>query len=231
VAEQLDDQLELVDDALGEIDRMTRLLKELLLLARLDGGAITQPPEPVALTEQLEGAVEQIRRRAEARGLAVQAHLEPHLWVMGNADQLRQLWLILFDNAIRYNRSGGTITVTGGSETHQAKLSITDTGVGIAATDLPHLFERFYRADKAHSHTQPLPTEASLASPSGDVPDELLSSGSGAGLGLAIAQGIVLAHAGQISVQSVPGEGTTFTIRLPLRAQQCPTKAESPHGH
>jgi len=218
--EQVDGQLELVDDALGEIDRMTRLLKELLLLARLDAGAVKKAPQPVALTEQLEGLVKQLRRRAEAGSLDVQAHLEPNLWVMGNADQLQQLWLILLDNAIRYNQAGGSITLTGVSETHQAKISIHDTGIGIAATDLPRLYERFYRADKAHSHALPAPSEASGESPGEKEAHGLPLTGSGAGLGLAIAQEIVLAQAGQIDVQSIPDKGTTFTIRLPLRAQQ-----------
>ncbi len=217
---QLDDQIELVDDALGEIERMTRLLKELLLLARLDAGAVKTAPQPVALTEQLEGLVKQLHRHAEASSLTLNAHLEPNLWVMGNADHLQQLWLILLDNAIRYNQPGGSITLTGVSETHQVKVSIRDTGIGIAAADLPRLYERFYRADKAHSRPSPAPSESSVASPGENEAHGLPLTGSGAGLGLAIAQGIVQAQAGQISVQSTPGEGTTFTIRLPLRTQQ-----------
>lgn len=219
-AAQLDDQLELVDDALGEIDRMTRLLRELLLLARMDAGAVKGPHEPVPLTEQLEGLAEQIRRRAEGHGLEVQAHLEPDLWVVGNEDQLRQLWLILLDNAIRYNRPGGSITITGQAEAHQAKVSVTDTGIGIAPADLPRLFERFYRADKAHSHALTTAAERSAASARGERAEASHLIGSGAGLGLAIAQEIVQAHAGQSTVESTPGAGTIFTVRLPLITQQ-----------
>ncbi len=218
--EQLDGQIELVDDALGEIDRMTRLLKELLLLARLDAGAVKTSPHPVALTEQLQGLVRQLHRRAETSSLTIYADLEPNLWVMGNADQLQQLWLILLDNAIRYNRPGGSIRLTSVSETHQAKVSIHDTGIGIAADDLPRLYERFYRADKAHSRSLQAPSEVSVAFPGEDEAHGLPLTGSGAGLGLAIAQNIVQTQAGQISVQSIPGEGTTFTIRLPLQTQQ-----------
>jgi signal transduction histidine kinase len=217
-AERLDGQIELVNDALGEIDRMTRLLKELLLLARLDAAVVKPAPQPVVLTEQLAGLVRQLRRRAEESGVTICAHLEPEVFVMGNADQLRQLWLILLDNAIRYNKPGGSITVTCVSETRQAKVLIQDTGIGIAADDLPRLYERFYRADKAHTHSSESPVDVVEADDE-DKARGLSLTGSSAGLGLAIAQGIVQAQAGQISVQSTPGEGTTFTIRLPLQAE------------
>jgi signal transduction histidine kinase len=218
--EQLDDQLELVDDALGEIDRMTRLLRELLLLARMDAGAVKMPHEPLALTEQLEGLVEQVRRRAEGHDLVVLADVKPDLWVEGNADQLRQLWLILLDNAIRYNRPGGTITITSQAEAHQVQVSVTDTGNGIAPTDLPRLFERFYRVDKAHSRALTTGAGRTSATAQEERADTSHLTGSGAGLGLAIAQEIVQAHAGQITVESTLGEGTIFTVRLPLLAHQ-----------
>jgi signal transduction histidine kinase len=217
---QLDDQLELVDDALGEIDRMTRLLRELLLLARMDAGAVKAPHEPLALTEQLEGLLEQVRRRAEAHDLEVQAQLAPDLQVAGNEDQLRQLWLILLDNAIRYNRPGGSISITSLVEGHQVRVSVADTGIGIAPADLPRVFERFYRADKAHSRALTTTPEQSGTSAQGDRADASHLTGAGAGLGLAIAQEIVQAHAGQITVESVLGEGTVFTVRLPLIAQR-----------
>ncbi len=219
-AAQLDDQLELVDDALSEIDRMTRLLKELLLLARLDAGTVKTAPQPVALTEQLEGLVKRLRRRPEANDITIQTQLEPNLWIMGNADQLQQLWLILLDNAIRYNRTGGSITLTSVCEAHQAKVSIHDTGIGIAASDLSRLYGRFYRADKAHSHSSQPPSEQSGGSFRDNEAHGLLLTGSGAGLGLAIAQEIVQSQVGQIDVHSIPGEGTTFTVRFPLRAEQ-----------
>jgi|SRR5579859_1538079 len=215
-AGQLDDQLELVDDALGEIDRMTRLLKDLLLLARLDAGAVKAAHQPVALTEQLEGLIDQVRRRAETQGLTVHARLEPGIQVVGNADQLRQLWLILLDNAIRYNRPAGSITITGVVEDHHASVSVTDTGIGIAPADLPRLFERFYRADKAHSRASSSEKEMDTASPQESVAASSDGVGSGAGLGLAIAQEIAQEHGSQISVKSTPGEGTTFTVRLQL---------------
>lgn len=215
---QLDDQLELVDDALSEIDRMTRLLRELLLLARLDAGAVKEMRQPVALSEQLEGMVEQVRRRTEAQGLTVQAHIAPGLWVVGNADQLRQLWLILLDNAIRYNQPGGSITLTGAVEHHQACISVADTGIGIAQADLSRVFERFYRADKAHAHASTHQAALAAAKADGEEAEAYHQTGSGAGLGLAIAHQIVQAHQGHVSVKSAIEKGTIFTVQLPVAA-------------
>lgn len=206
---RLDDQLELVADALSEIDQMTRLLGDLLLLARLDSNAASAQRQPVALDEQLEGLVEQVRRSTRAKDLTIKTTLSPGVRVLGHSDQLRRLWLILLDNAIKYNRPGGSITVTCGIEERQASISIADRGIGITQTDLPHLFERFYRADKAHVHTPLQKSEM-------PAPSDL--DGSGAGLGLAIAQEIVQAHGGHITIKSTVGEGSVFTVRLQLAA-------------
>lgn len=205
---QLDDQLELVGDALGEIDRMSRLLGDLLLLARMDAGAVALAQEPVLLDELLDELVAQVRRKAEGHGLRVETHLGSGACVTGNADQLRRLFLILLDNAMRYNRPDGGITLSSAIVGHRARVTVADTGIGIAPTDLPHIFERFYRADVAHSR-QSGPLESASSSASDGV-------GAGAGLGLAIAREMVQAHHGQIDVKSTPGKGTIFTVSLPL---------------
>ena len=204
----LDDQLELVGDALGEIDRMSRLLGDLLLLARMDAGAVALAQEPVLLDELLDDLVAQVRRKAEGQGLRVETHLRSGACVAGNADQLRRLFLILLDNAMRYNRPDGSITLSSAVVGHRARVTVADTGIGIAPADLPHIFERFYRADLAHSH-QSGPLESAASSASDGV-------GAGAGLGLAIAREMVQAHHGQIDVKSMPGKGTVFTVSLPL---------------
>jgi signal transduction histidine kinase len=203
---QLDDQLELVGDALGEIDRMSRLLGDLLLLARMDAGAVALVQEPVLLDELLDDLVAQVRRKAEGQGVRVEMHLESGACLAGNADQLRRLFLILLDNAMRYNRPDGSITLSSAIVGHRARVTVADTGIGIAPADLPRIFERFYRADVAHSH-QSGPLESAASS---------TSDGAGAGLGLAIAREITQAHHGQIDVKSVPGKGTVFTVSLPL---------------
>jgi signal transduction histidine kinase len=219
-AEQLEDQLELVDDALVEIDRMTRLLSDMLLLARLDAGAVMAPHQPVALDVLLEEVTHQIRRRVEAEGLRIQVRLEPGVQVLGNIDQLRRLWLILLDNAIRYNRPAGSITVRSTVEGHQAWVLVADAGIGIAPAHLSHLFERFYRADTTRSRTPAPGMPTSEVHQDSDHIDIREQAGTGAGLGLALAREIVQAHGGHISVKSMPGEGSTFTVRLPLAERQ-----------
>jgi signal transduction histidine kinase len=209
---QLDDQLELVGDALSEIDRMSRLLGDLLLLARMDAGAVAQTQEPVMLDELLSDLVAQVRRKAEEQGLHVDTHVGSGACVAGNADQMRRLFLILLDNAMRYNQPDGSITLTSAIAGHRARVTVADTGIGIAPADLPHIFERFYRADVAHSR-QSGPLQASVESAASSASD---GAGAGAGLGLAIAREIIQAHHGQIEVKSAPGRGTAFILSLPL---------------
>ncbi|HEU5200138.1 MAG TPA: ATP-binding protein [Ktedonobacterales bacterium] len=209
---QLDDQLELVGDALSEIDRMSRLLGDLLLLARMDAGAVAQAQEPVMLDELLGDLVAQVRRKAEEQGLRVDTYLGSGTCVAGHADQVRRLFLILLDNAMRYNRPDGSITLSSAITGHRARVTVADTGIGIAPADLPHIFERFYRADVAHSR-QSGPVYPGVESATSSASD---GAGAGAGLGLAIAREIVQAHQGQIEVKSTPGKGTTFIIVLPL---------------
>src|SRR5207249_1963749 len=111
--------------------------------------------------------------------------------VWGNPDYLRQLLLILLDNAFKYTTAGGRVEVIGVLNEETVAVTVADTGIGIASADLPRIFERFYRAENARS--QP-----------------------GAGLGLAIAQRIVEQHGGKIHVESKPGQGSRFTVSLPL---------------
>jgi len=113
--------------------------------------------------------------------------------IEGNADKLKQLLVILLDNALKYTSPDGQITLGLQCETVDALLTVRDTGIGISAADLPHVFERLYRADPARSR----------------VPG-------GTGLGLSIAQWIVEQHAGTITLESQPGRGTTVQVRLPL---------------
>ncbi len=216
---QLDDQLELVGDALSEIDRMSRLLGDLLLLARMDAGALAQAQEPVMLDDLLGDLVAQVRRKAEEQGLRVETHLGSSACVAGNADQLRRLFLILLDNAMRYNRPAGSITLSSAIAGHRARVTVADTGIGIAPADLPHIFERFYRADVAHSHQSGSLENAAFAAHAGAESAASSASegaGAGAGLGLAIAREIIQAHHGQMEVKSALDKGTAFIILLPL---------------
>jgi len=128
---------------------------------------------------------------ADDKSVTIQADL-PETEITGDAGRIAQVVTNLLTNAIRYNQTGGSIQVKVDRFDHTASLSVIDTGVGIAQSDLPHVFERFYRVDKARTR-----------------------EAGGAGLGLAICKTIVEAHGGHIAVTSAENQGTTFTVQLP----------------
>jgi len=200
-------------DAYQETLRLAALVEELLLLARADassdapsadqlietatwGGTRSAPP--IELDRAVLQLVRQLRRRLDVDGSQVQlevGHIEP-VRVRGDEESLRRVTLILLDNAIKYTPlrdEGGTSRVVISLERvdNQAVLRIRDTGIGIEPADLPHIFERFYRADRARSRQ-------------------------GTGLGLSIAQMLVEQLGGRITAQSEPGKGSTFSVWLPL---------------
>jgi heavy metal sensor kinase len=176
-----------------EVDRLIRMVGSLLTLARADAGQIPIACEPVSLGDLVGAAAEQVRPMAEKRGLEL--HVAPDRSVLLQADEdlLLQLLLNLLDNAIKYTPAGGEVTVGWNQRGDQVALWVHDTGVGIDPEHLPHIFDRFYRADKARSRAE-----------------------GGAGLGLSISRWIAGAHGGSISVESAPGKGATFTVKLPL---------------
>ena len=179
-----------------EVDRLIRMVGSLLTLARADAGQIPITSESVSLGELIAAAVEQVRPVARQRDLEVRVEPGPDVTLQADEDLLLQLLLNLLDNAIKYTPAGGRVTVGWGADREQAQLWVRDTGIGIADKYLPHIFDRFYRVDKARSRTE-----------------------GGVGLGLSICRWIAEAHDGSISVQSVPGQGTTFTVRLPRNSQ------------
>lgn len=173
-------------------DRMRRIVDDLLTLARSDSDAVLIRREPVELSAAVREAVAFLRSFAEKRGVTIATRLET-AWISGDLNQMVQLISNLLKNAIEYNRDQGRVTIDLRARAREAQLSVADTGIGIAADDLPHVFDRFFRADKARS-----------------------GNGAGSGLGLAISKRIVEAHAGDIACQSTLGEGTTLNVRLPL---------------
>lgn len=169
--------------------RMRAMIESLLTLARMDAGELGLQMQAVDLGSLAGECLDLLRPLLEQRRIAVQSDL-PSLWVLGDPERLAQVLVNLLTNAIIYNRDGGYLGLTLALEHDQVRLAVTDTGVGIPAEELPHLFERFYRVDKARTP-------------------------GGTGLGLAICQGIVTAHAGTITVSSQVNVGTTFTVHLP----------------
>src|SRR5829696_2690331 len=187
-----------LDDIRRESDRMRRLLEDLLLLARADADAGKDPADTTTIRHETvrldEIAADAVRSAAAlASGQVLELEAPRGVQVPGDPDRLHQLVMILLDNAIRHTPPGGRIRVAVASTADgQARIAVRDEGEGIAPEHLPHLFERFYRADGARGR----------------------ASG-GTGLGLAIAQAICRAHGGDISVTSAPDQGATFLVTLP----------------
>ena len=176
-----------------EVDRMIRLVGSLFTLARADAGQIPIAREPVNLGDLVASAVEQVRRSAEQKELSLSLQRGPRTILRADEDLLLQLLLNLLDNAIKYSPAAGSVTVGWSADAERVELWVRDTGVGIPTEHVPHIFDRFYRVDKARSRAE-----------------------GGAGLGLSICRWIVQAHGGSISAESVPRQGTTLTVVLPL---------------
>ena len=178
--------LEIVDEA---ADQMHRLLHDLLLLARSGAGRLRMRLDALDLREILEQVASAVPPPGRAIILDVRV---PSLPVRGEADALNRLFANLLENALRYTPASGRITLSGWTENNEVVLQVADTGEGIPPEHLPHVFERFYRADAARNRDR-----------------------GGTGLGLSICESIVAAHHGTIAIVSEPGRGTVVTIRLP----------------
>lgn len=174
---------------------MTELLDALLTLARADEGRADLHREPVDLRAIIEEAGETGELLAEHAGVTIEIRMPPDPLVLAvDQSRMRQLALNLIENAVKYTPRGGQVSVELGASDGRVLLTVADSGIGIAPGDLPHIFDRFWRADSARTRT-------------GERP--------GTGLGLAICKWIAEAHGGTIEVQSRPGRGTTFTVALP----------------
>jgi len=178
----------------SESARMQRMVQDLLLLAQADAGISIQKQ-----IVELDTLLLEVYRQARimAAGVKVSWGSEDQAQVLGDADRLKQLFVNLVDNAIKYTPSGGEVTLALERAAPWVRVTVADTGVGIPSQDLPKIFDRFYRVDKARAR------------------DPSSESGS-TGLGLAIVKWIVDAHGGKIDVTSEVGKGTTFTVWLPL---------------
>jgi signal transduction histidine kinase len=187
--------LQSLDETLAQINQMTEMVESLLTLARADEGRAPLALEECDLRELVADVAETAGMLGEGVGVA-EVHTLPDTPVRLAVDRgrIRQMLLNMVTNAIKYTPQGGTVTLKLTEDEDAVILSVRDTGIGIAPGDLPHIFERFWRADPARSRT-------------GDRP--------GVGLGLAITKWIAEAHGGSITVQSRPGRGSVFTVRLP----------------
>ncbi|MGH7644228.1 MAG: sensor histidine kinase [Gemmatimonadales bacterium] len=189
------EMLPLMEETLQEINRMTELVDALLTLARADEGRAELHRESVDLRVIVEEAQETGELLAERSGVTIDV-ATPAQPVLLEVDRsrVRQLILNLVENAVKYTPRGGSVSVRLAAGDGRVALSVADTGIGIAPGDLPHIFDRFWRADTARTRT---------------------GERAGTGLGLAICKWIAEAHGGAIDVQSRPGRGTVFTVTLP----------------
>lgn len=189
----------LLEDIVAESSHMAHISNNLLTLARLDNTAAHREHEVLSLVDLAQQGTRRVQSMAEQHGITVQVEHTSDPYVIGDPMLLEQVVLILLDNAIKYNRSGGRVMLRTSVRDEHAFLEVSDTGVGIATEHLPHLGERFYRVDKARSR-----------------------EAGGTGLGLSIAQRIALLHGGQLTLSSIPEQGTTATLTLPLASGTLP---------
>ena len=188
--------MEVLEETLVEVNRMAELVDALLTLARADEGRAPLHLEQACLQDLLGEVSETASILGEQADVAVSVHVpDQPITLAVDPSRIRQLLMNLLTNAIKYTPQGGEVVIDCARADGQVILSVRDTGVGIAPGDLPHIFDRFWRADQARSRTGSRP---------------------GAGLGLAISKWIAEAHGGTITVQSRAGRGTTFTVILPI---------------
>jgi signal transduction histidine kinase len=174
-----------------ESERMGRIVNDLLMLARADAGERTIAPVKVYVDDVAVDAVGSVRVLAERRGVALDVLQFEESAAVADPVLVRQLLVILLDNAIKFTAPGGKVTLSVRPEAGRATVTVADTGVGIAAGELPRIFDRFYRGDDARRWSD------------------------GAGLGLSIAKWIADAHGAAVTIESVVGEGTRVTVRFP----------------
>lgn len=177
-----------------DVDWLTDIANDLLMLARTDANRLPLQLGAVGVAKLLQAVAEEMRPLAEERGIQLTAHADEALTVWVDEGRLLNVLFNLVENALKFTPRGGTITLSATRDSHHTVIAVADTGIGVAAEHLPHLFERFYRVNEAHS-----------------------SHVGGTGLGLAIVQALVVAQGGAIAVHSVVGQGTTFTIRMATR--------------
>ncbi len=184
---------ETIDNIHGQALHLSRLVEDLRLLAQVEAGALQLQLSPVRIESLLHSSVEGMRPRAEAKGVKMTASEELSRPIMDlDGTRISQVIGNLLENAIAHTPEGGSVEVTARSLETGIEVSVSDTGMGITPDDLPRVFDRFYRAD----------------------PSRVRTTG-GAGLGLTIARRLVEAHGGTIEVESEPGRGSHFTVRIP----------------
>ncbi len=182
-----------IGSALEETHRMSHIVENLLAISRLDAGEVKMDKTRLDLGQLAASTAEQMRLLAEEKLILFRSNVATNIYVEGDRSRLQQVIVNLVANAIKYTQEGGEVEVNVRGDRGTAVLEVSDNGAGISAHALPHVFERFYRADKARSRIS-----------------------GGAGLGLAIVKAICTAHGAEIKVSSEEGQGSRFTVELPI---------------
>jgi heavy metal sensor kinase len=184
-----------IGSALEETHRMSRIVESLLAISRLDAGEVKMDMTCLDLGQLAASTANEMTLLAEEKAIRLTIHAAAGVHVEGDRSRVQQVIVNLIDNAIKYTQEGGKIEISVGRDGNAAVLEVSDNGPGIPPHALPHVFERFYRADKARSR----------------------ASG-GAGLGLSIVKAICAAHSAEVTVSSHEGRGSCFRVELPLLA-------------
>jgi signal transduction histidine kinase len=182
---------QLTKSNLEELSNLKNLANRLLLLTKNHSLLTDQKTKNISLAQILEKAKSRVNAMAKKKKINIDLKLSDAI-IKGNQDRLTEVFVVLLDNAVKYSPSGSTVKVNLEKTTRKIKVSVIDQGMGISQEDLPHIFERFYRADKSRSETD------------------------GFGLGLSIAKNIIDSHHGSIEVFSRLNKGTTFEVNLPV---------------
>lgn len=189
----IEQESETIHQVIQEINYLAKMTADLLTLARSDSNQLEVMKEPLDLDNILGHVVKHFKSLAVVKDIKIDDEISP-IRMMGDRERLKQLFIILLDNALKYTKEQGTIMVRAGMKNSRITIEISDTGIGIRAEDLPYIFDRYYRGDKSRTrHVE------------------------GSGLGLSIAQWIVHSHGGKIRVTSKEGEGTQMVISFLLK--------------
>ena len=187
-----------------EAERLTRLINDILSISKLESGMTETSTDRIQLDKMAFEVADMLRIHAEEKQVTINAHRNKKpVYILGNPDHVEQMLINLIENAIKYNKPGGSVTVHVFGNDREANVTISDTGIGIPEEHLPRLFERFYRVDKGRSRSM-----------------------GGTGLGLAIVKHIVRGMNGEIEVHSKFGEGTEFLVTLPIAPPPAPEERD-----
>ena len=188
-----EDVRDTIGSALEETQRLANIVESLLTISRLEAGEARVQPMRLDFAELARTTADQMKLLAEEKRISLASDGSEPVEVEADPSRLKQVVVNLLDNAIKYTPEGGNVSISVTRRDHRAILEVADTGLGISPNDLPHIFDRFYRADKARSRQM-----------------------GGTGLGLSIVRSICLAHGGQVTVNSAEGRGSRFRVELPL---------------